>query len=269
MDSGSDTVFCTEKVRQQLNIGGKKTKMNLRTITGSKTTDSRIIRGLEVTDLEENHIVKLPVAYTQREIPVSKNDIMTQADIQNYSYLHQVHLPTIDADIGLLIGNNVPEAFEPWEVIHSQGNGPFAIRTRLGWVVNGSLMGAGMTEDDDTRPANVNRIQVGPAVDQQLANYFNREFSERIADDKPENSIEDQRFMKIMEQETRLIDGHYQVPLPFRKKDMKMPDNKVAVEHRLNQLKKRFNRDELWPRLGFFACFHLMSAFFTLYAMVQ
>lgn len=30
---------------------------------------------------------------------------------------------------------------EPWEVINSHGSGPYAIRTLLGWVINGPLSG--------------------------------------------------------------------------------------------------------------------------------
>lgn len=29
------------------------------------------------------------------------------------------------------------EALEPWEVINSQGNGPYAIKTILSWTING------------------------------------------------------------------------------------------------------------------------------------
>ena len=62
-----------------------------------------------------------------------------QEDIQKWPYLHNVRLPHIDAEIGLLIGNNVHEAFEPWKVIQSQSNGPYAVKTVLGWTVNGPL----------------------------------------------------------------------------------------------------------------------------------
>ena len=60
-------------------------------------------------------------------------------DIQAWPYLHNLRLPHINADIGLLIGNYVHEAFEPWTVIHSQSNGPNALKTILGWIVNGPL----------------------------------------------------------------------------------------------------------------------------------
>lgn len=46
-------------------------------------------------------------------------------------------LPSIDADIDLLIGTNMPKIMEPWKVINSNDNGPFATKTLLGWVVSG------------------------------------------------------------------------------------------------------------------------------------
>lgn len=57
----------------------------------------------------------------------------------------------------MLIGTNVPKLLEPWEVINSQGNGPYAVRTVLGWVVNGLLAGS---NDPESAPVTVNRISV-------------------------------------------------------------------------------------------------------------
>ncbi|KAI2651225.1 Replicase polyprotein 1a [Labeo rohita] len=57
------------------------------------------------------------------------------------SRLQTVHLPEIEAGIELLIGTNVPKALEPLEVIRSVNDGPYAIRTMLGWTVNGPVFG--------------------------------------------------------------------------------------------------------------------------------
>lgn len=77
--------------------------------------------------------------YTQTEIPVSRNHIPTQKVLSKWPYLNEVHLTQIDAGKGLLIGMNAPKLMELWEVLNSQGSGPYAIKTLLGWVVNGLL----------------------------------------------------------------------------------------------------------------------------------
>ena len=50
-----------------------------------------------------------------------------------------MNISTIYSDFGLLIGVNVPKAMEPWDVISSADEGPFAVKTVLGWVINGPL----------------------------------------------------------------------------------------------------------------------------------
>lgn len=39
----------------------------------------------------------------------------------------------------LLIGTTVLKVREPWEVVNSKGEGPYSVRTLLGWVINGPL----------------------------------------------------------------------------------------------------------------------------------
>ena len=41
--------------------------------------------------------------------------------------------------VDLLMGANCLKALEPLEVIPSQGNGPYAMRTALGWCVIGPI----------------------------------------------------------------------------------------------------------------------------------
>lgn len=82
-------------------------------------------------------LIYLPTTYMQDEIPVKKENIPTQEDLRPWRYLKEVKLNPINSDIGLLIGSNVPMALEPWKVINSKQNGPYAVQTALGWTVNG------------------------------------------------------------------------------------------------------------------------------------
>lgn len=65
------------------------------------------------------------------------------------SHLKSVQVPCINAEIGLLIGTNVPKALEPQEVIHSVNEGPYAVRTALGWTVNGPLRDGNCNQTKD------------------------------------------------------------------------------------------------------------------------
>lgn len=83
--------------------------------------------------------LRLPKLYTQDKIPVTMKNILTQADLNKWPYLREIKVKQTDADVDLLIGVNVPKVMEPWRIINSLGNGPYAVRTLLGWVVNGPL----------------------------------------------------------------------------------------------------------------------------------
>ena len=70
---------------------------------------------------------------------MSRKDIVTSDDLQKWPHLCGVHLSTIDSDVGLLKGVNVPKAMKPWGEVSSADEGPFAVKTVLGWVINGLL----------------------------------------------------------------------------------------------------------------------------------
>lgn len=78
----------------------------------------------------------------------------------------------------MLIGTNAPKLLEPWEVINSQGNGHYAVRTVLGWVVNGLLAGSNHPE---SAPVTVNRISVRK-LEVMCVNQYNQDFSEQHTD---------------------------------------------------------------------------------------
>lgn len=122
-----------------LKPSGRKMDMLLRTMNEEKPVSTYVVTGLEVSSLSGDEFIDLPDAFTHKTITVGKENIAQQKDLERWPYLKEIQLPQMEADIGLLIGANLPKAMEPWEVVSSIGNGPYAIRTKLGWTVNGPL----------------------------------------------------------------------------------------------------------------------------------
>lgn len=104
-----------------------------------KVVETSIVSGLEVAGLHNSNFCDLPGIYTQKTMPVHRGNIQRQNDINQWLHLRDVCLPEIDAEIELLIGSDVPKALEPIDVIRSVGDGPYAVKTMLGWTVNGPL----------------------------------------------------------------------------------------------------------------------------------
>ncbi|XP_072030104.1 uncharacterized protein [Amphiura filiformis] len=238
LDDGSNAVFCTLDLQRKLRTKGKTTHLTVETINQTKVTNSNRLMNLEVLDVHGDNVIPLPEVFTQTGIPASKDDVLTQENLKKWPYLHEVIIPAIEAtEVGLLIGNNVPKAMEPLQVINSQGDGPFACRTSLGWVVHG------VPNANSQRNVSVNRVIVHEQMDHDLINLYNHEFSERLPDDNPQRSKEDQRFLNMVSSTTSHLNKHYEIGLPLRTK-VSLPNNRPLAEQRTAHLKRKLQRGE-------------------------
>lgn len=244
LDSGSTASFCSETIMHDLHIEGKRTKLNLLTMGHQETKYCYVISGLQISDLYGNNILTLPPIYSQENLPVTSNDIVSISDIQKWPHLSGVPLQRIDSKhVGLLIGINVPKIMEPYDVIPSVENGPFAVNTLFGWVINGPLdVSASADASCSFAVSNIIDARIFTCLDEQLRDHFNRDFNERIIDDVPEHSKEDKQFLDIVSNSTKFESGHYVVSLPFKCDNVKMPNNRKQAEQRLLMLAKRFDR---------------------------
>ena len=244
MDPGSSATFCTNTLASQLNIQGRRTELDLTTMSPKIRVESYILTDLEVSGLRSSNFIDLPKVFTQKSIPVSRKNIPTQKDIEKWPYLDEVTLPTIDADVGLLIGTNVHKALEPWQVINSRDNGPYAVKTALGWIVNGPLKEHKDTDtDNDTcTQVTVNRVSI-ENVEQLLVQQFNQDFPERGCDEKQEMSHEDKQFMDSVTASAYHADGHHYIGLPKKNPAVIMPNNRSAAVQRALTLKRKLSKN--------------------------
>ncbi|KAJ8034239.1 hypothetical protein HOLleu_20992 [Holothuria leucospilota] len=154
LDNGSTDTFISEDLALQLSVSGPETKIMLSTLQQEELVDSRVITNLEVCDLEGHNTLLLPKVFTQKRIPVCKDDIVTQDDLKKWPYLSRVSLPNSRAmEVGILIGNNVHKAMEPWDVINSQDDGPYAIPNRVATIIDASQLNQWSYVESSENPA--------------------------------------------------------------------------------------------------------------------
>ena len=244
LDSGSSDTLMTEHLMRDLGVCGKKTTINLTTLNAdSVPTSCFAVSNLEVCGLNESVFVPLPVVFTQESMPVSREQVPSQDDINRWTYLSHIAVPALDAEVGILIGNNVPKATEPWEVVNSLGDGPYAVRSLLGWSINGPLRCVSV-EDSQCPSVSSCRVQVVCNLDDQLNRFFNLDFSENHAFAEGKGlSVEDRQFLRMTEEGTVFRDGHYEVNLPLRNPTVFVPNNRALAVQRLKSIKKRFGSD--------------------------
>ncbi|XP_035989441.1 uncharacterized protein LOC118561455 [Fundulus heteroclitus] len=239
LDPGSTATFCTESLARRLQLKGKRTSIQLQTMGHKDIVSTNIISGLQVAAFNKNDFIQLPDVMTQKRMPVSKRNVPQQEDINQWPYLQSIKLHNLDADVDLLIGTDAPKVMEPWELINSQDDGPYAVWTRVGWVINGPLRSE--RRKTDCHAFTANRISV-QNLETMLIEQYNHDFNEKTSQEQIEMSREDIKFMDIMNNTAHLINGHYCIDLPFKAENSTLPVNRCIAEQRLQSLKRKFDK---------------------------
>ncbi|KAK7877121.1 hypothetical protein WMY93_032173 [Mugilogobius chulae] len=202
-----------------------------------------MLADLEVAGLDSDNFCHLPEIFTQKNMPVHRGNIPHTKDLRRWPHLRQINIPEIDAEVDLLIGTNVPQALEPWEVVRAVDGGPYAIKTILGWTVNGPLRGECHASERDLQPdITVNRISVA-RLDELWEKQLKVDFPETQKDEQLGLSKEDELFMESVSESVKIVDGHYSIGLPVRQRYLNMPNNKTVAEQRALSLKRRLLKD--------------------------
>ena len=75
-------------------------------------------------------------------------------------------------------------------------------------------------------------------LNQQLERLWKTDFENSEVETRVSASVEDKRALEVMERTLKMVDGHYQVALPWRYDPPYLPNNRVVAERRGLLLKK-------------------------------
>ena len=162
--------------------------------------------------------------------------------MKEWPHLVDITLPSIEqGQVELLVGADTPEAFWTLDQRVGKPKEPYAVRTPLGWT----LMGPVSRKQGSTPSFHANFIHLEvDSLEQQLKQFWRVDFGGYLNQDSVGDSVEDLRALKVMNESAVMVDGHYQVALPWRSSPPVLPNNRRLAEARLGYLKKRLEKDE-------------------------
>ncbi|XP_046548986.1 uncharacterized protein LOC124258962 [Haliotis rubra] len=143
LDNGSTGCFITEGLKDELQAKSTPTLLRLQTMNGTDLINTTVVSDIVISDLSDRQFVSLPRTFCKDVMPVGHDNIpksdalMQLPGLKNVAEMMPLYRP--DLNIGLLIGSNCSDGLRPLEVTPSSGNGPFAVKYKLGWTVNGPL----------------------------------------------------------------------------------------------------------------------------------
>ena len=244
LDSASTNTFCSRNLVHKLGLEGKREPRTLNTLGGVVSQDFEMV-GLSVVSMDGEEIIMSGVGVVDN-IPISSACINTEG----YDHLKGIDfsVPGHVDHVDLLIGQNYSECLLPLEVSKGKRGEPYAIRTIFGWCLNGKAS-----------PQSVSHVITSHFISASVVPETRLESIEknvnRLWDIENEGllesdgwSVEDRSVMSLWDDTCRKVDGHYELPIPWKDRDETLPNNYCVAKGRLDSLVKKLHRDGNYER---------------------
>ena len=136
-----DLLLSEERRHIGLEVDAPGVNLQVNTIVGSNTIRTKKVTGIFIQD-RKGISINILFAYSREYIPASHEDIATPHVASHWKHLSHIadkipHCP--DVEIGLLIGRNVPPAFQPIKVVSRNEEEPWAEQYKFGWTIIGRI----------------------------------------------------------------------------------------------------------------------------------
>lgn len=201
----------------------------------SNDVKTRVV-DLHLASLDGRESLKMSNVYVIESIP-----FITTCPIPG-SYAHFKGLNLVDSGqkVDLLLGQDNAEALMPLEVRKGKPGEPFACKTLFGWSVNG--------QNKFVEPTN--KVVISNFISSSLAVDVERLWqieNEGIAKDSKAWSVEDKQVADLWDKSVRLVDGHYELPIPW-KQNASVPNNVGVAFSRLKSLRSNLDKRGLFSK---------------------
>ena len=228
IDSGSSNSFISAKLADSLNLRGTKTMLNMSTMN-SVSRKRTFMYNIVVSDLNDSQRINISRVYATESIPVPR----VRIDLDQLKHLDGV-TPGDPSDVGLLLGEDCGSMLLPLETRVGKSDEPYAARISLGWYI------AGPTRMDSVADECCANLCVGEPCAEQWNKLWG--IDHELADIKS-MSVEDSKVINRWDKECELIEGHVQLPIPWKHEPPYLPDNYSMAFKRLLSLKNRLDRE--------------------------
>ncbi|CAH8464629.1 unnamed protein product [Schistosoma bovis] len=236
LDNGSDVTLIKSSCLRYLGLKEDRASVVVETVGGNRTM-TVTKTPFEVYSLDRSGHVTIEGALIVAGIPGHKPTRSAVDNLVKWPHLRDVPIDNFDSEeVLLLIGCDVPEAH--WVLDQRLGGrkSPYAVKTLLGWTVFGPA------SYPEYRKRVVNHTSKIQTLENEIRKPYDVEFSDAYSSDKS-LSVDDKVAIKIVEGGTRFGNGHFVVPIPWKKNpDMKV-DNFEVANRRLRSLKGMLSKD--------------------------
>ena len=195
------------------------------------------VTSLTVSAPDDGPAVELQKVYSLSSLP-TRIRFATRRDVAAHCHLRKLPLPDDNKapnQVEMLIGIDAHRALKPTALALGRPDEPYAMKTCLGWAVVGPIQ-------DEASCFAVDAEEIDPLMT-RLDRFWALE-SAGLFENVKAPSVNDKKVAKLWEDEVIMVNGHFQLPIPFKGSGPALPDNFPSALQRLRQLKRRLLRDD-------------------------
>jgi hypothetical protein len=238
LDTGSSSSFCSRSLVDKLGITGNHVSYVLNTLEKSEEKLSEVV-DLKICSLDKSENLHLSHVYVVNDIPAKSMPV----NVQLFPHLCDLPVSLRSDQVDLLIGQDNAEALLPLEVKKGHKNEPFAVRTIMGWSLNGPAKVLHPVKQS-VRSCFIQTESPLSVLEKKVDSLWKIE-NEGIAGNECTWSQNDRKVIELWDKECRKVDGHYELPIPW-KPNVKLPNNMVVAISRLKALKANLLKRDLF-----------------------
>ena len=204
LDCGAQSSLATNDLFTKLQIKSKPSKLHIKTITGESRTYESGMSSVTVKSLDGARSVEIDCLRSMPSLPISRSCRTNRDVIKRFTHLRDLPIATMDEPVCLLIGSDTPEAFQCLEERRGGRKEPIAIKTPLGWTVQGPS-GNQPVQTDATQ---INFI-TNEELDERITALWKTDFPDSMTSNKVAPSIEDKKVLDHLEKTRKTSEGRY------------------------------------------------------------
>ena len=236
LDAGSTATLITDKLADRLGLKGPQASFNMTTVLASGNQTSRLV-SCYVKGVYESESYLLSNCFSVPQLP-ARNPEVSDKEINSYEHLRGIPWTSVGTEhVDILIGQDHSHLLLPHEFRVGRPGMPNAIKTLLGWAVQGPIASSILL-----KRANVNVIEIQkppPEVYDDISKIWAFEQTDETVSAW---SLDDQMVFQMWEDTWTSVDGRYQLPIPFKDPAVIFPDNRAYCLKRLHQTIKNLHR---------------------------
>ncbi|XP_062556965.1 uncharacterized protein LOC134221800 [Armigeres subalbatus] len=249
LDDGSSATLMEDSLLRELGLKGKPYPLCLDWTNGHQREENEsVVLALKISGTSEtSEIIELPEVHTVRDLSLAKQSLSVSKLASKYSFINGLPLEPYDnASSRILIGMDNCRLGHALKSIEGGEHEPVVSRTRLGWMIYGPCAmesGAINSNYSGHHSFHICPCMKEEGMDVALKEYFSIESLGISGTYNTMPSKDEERALKILATETRLIGNRFETGLLWRFDQVQLPNNKrMALKH-FACLQKRMMRE--------------------------